>query len=473
MTEYEREETQLFEYFMDTQLIPKGTEKEHAIAKHELELILNTNCDQQCKYCYLVNHGKGLYPVHASNEVLLKNVDLILDYVYNNRKCHFYTIDLFGGEIVRNNLIFDTLDLIKKYFLIVQEQEPDLFKYRLTRIIIPNNLSFVPSRPDIVEKIYQYQEEFQTRFNTRIMFSWSCDGPYSSDIREQKTLDESYYDAIIEFCKKSSSGCHPMISSVGIDSLKDNYIWWLDVSKRLSDRPEEFQPMFLEVRNDDWTEESIKKYLSFLDFAMEKRLELCNNDVEELAYHLFAGDGANNSLPAAFNYDFLKFPIGCSKRQEQESFTCNMQRAVYFNCNNLSLVICHRLSYNHLVGCYFNTDENNEHIIGLTPHNLNAYINIHIMKASMHPTCDTCKYLPYCMQGCLGAQAEANGDPLMPCTTVCSMIQAKLQYLIKLYNDYGVFKHIDNNRFGKIRMDKQQRNFIANILKEYGYEFGK
>ena len=45
--------------------------------------------------------------------------------------------------------------------------------------------------------------------------------------------------------------------------------------------------MFLEVRNDGWTDEKIQKYLMLLEHMLQHRLELCENNIEHLTKHLF------------------------------------------------------------------------------------------------------------------------------------------------------------------------------------------
>jgi hypothetical protein len=57
-----------------------------------------------------------------------------------------------------------------------------------------------------------------------------------------------------------------MISAHGIEHWCENFDWWVNTLKE-----EEFDlmnsVMFLEVRNDDWTEEAIIHYLKYLNHS--------------------------------------------------------------------------------------------------------------------------------------------------------------------------------------------------------------
>jgi len=474
MTNFEFEEKKLLEYFIDTELIPTkknitpndiGT---YAIAKNSLELTLNPRCDQHCSYCYLANYGDELYPNKCTKEEIIHNVDLFLDYVYHQRKCYFYTIELFGGEIVRNNIMFEVFELLKKYWNEIKDSEPALFKYRRTRIVIPSNLSFIPESKEIEDRIINYFNEFNDEFNARIMFSWSSDGPFGTETREKKNLNSEYFNKIWDFCHKVESGAHPMIAAVNVEHLKDNYDWWLEMYKNEPHWEFQFQPMMLEVRNDDWTDDAINKYMEFIDYALEKRLEMCGNDKHKLAYHLFVGDGKNGTLMNLQNYDFLYLRYK-RPNSRYEKTSCSVQDCVFFNSTNMSLVLCHRTSHEHFTGAYFITDSDNSKIVDIKPGNLSFYLNMKLLKESLQPVCYNCEFTNLCLKGCFGAQYESNGDPLLPCASVCKMYRTKFDHIIKLYYEYGLIDIIQED---KLQVDKELYNFMIHRLKEMGYDIG-
>ena len=47
-----------------------------------IEIIVRPDCNQKCKYCYLVQHGKESYPLHTrvDRETTLRNIKLFMDY---------------------------------------------------------------------------------------------------------------------------------------------------------------------------------------------------------------------------------------------------------------------------------------------------------------------------------------------------------------------------------------------------------
>ena len=63
----------------------------------------------------MANHGKELYPTTLNKEDTLKNIDLILDYVYNVRKNFCYNIALFAGDMFNDEIFFFFIYLLEKY----------------------------------------------------------------------------------------------------------------------------------------------------------------------------------------------------------------------------------------------------------------------------------------------------------------------------------------------------------------------
>jgi hypothetical protein len=54
-----------------------------------------------------------------------------------------------------------------------------------------------------------------------------------------------------------------MVSAIGIEHWKQNYIWFIEQMKKynLLSQHQDNTPMLLEVRNDDWTPKAIQEYL--------------------------------------------------------------------------------------------------------------------------------------------------------------------------------------------------------------------
>ena len=138
-----KEDKRLIKYYLDTDLIPKGKDGRFFINKNGLEFIIRKECNQECKYCYIVQHGNELYPDKISRKDILKNLDIFLEYCICERKSYFYEMELFAGDLFYDDMYFDIIDIISKYLDIVKREEPEVLKYRLTKIMMPSNLYFV------------------------------------------------------------------------------------------------------------------------------------------------------------------------------------------------------------------------------------------------------------------------------------------------------------------------------------------
>ncbi len=467
-------EKELIEFYLNTELFPKYKKNSNLmnLNKNSLELIIRPECNQKCEYCYITQHGDELFPKRLNKEETLHNIDLILDYVYNTQKSYFNEIQLFAGDLFYDNIFFDIMDIFKKYLKKIKKSDPRIFDIQ-TLIVIPSNLSFVYYQPEKAKKFLEYQKYFRDTFNTRLMFSWSTDGIYAAkNVREKKELSEDYFNTIMKFVILTDSGIHPMISAEGIDFQFDNYVWFIKKIKEFSgEKIREFQPMFLEVRNNNWTQEKIDKYLNFLSKALEYRLQLCDNSKEKLAYHLFKGDGENNTLKrSSNNYDFLLIPEYVKHptfANRNEGMGCGLQTSLMINCTNLSLVPCHRLTYSQFTGCYFKTNKKNNKIIDIIPHNISGFINIHTHKLHNQPICHSCEINSICFHGCLGSQFEHSGEIMLPIPQVCNLFKQKFNHLIKIYNEYGLIQEAIDKKY--LDYNKERKEWILKKTQEMGY----
>ena len=78
-----------FEKFLDNHCFNQGDKEEgYWINESSFEFIIRPECNQKCEYCYIARYGKDLYPLEtrANNEKILKNMNIMLDYIFNERK---------------------------------------------------------------------------------------------------------------------------------------------------------------------------------------------------------------------------------------------------------------------------------------------------------------------------------------------------------------------------------------------------
>jgi radical SAM protein with 4Fe4S-binding SPASM domain len=154
----------------------------------------------------------------------------------------------------------------------------------------------------------------------------------------------------------------------------------------------------LEVRNEGWTDEAINKYLQFLDYAVEDRLKLCDNNLEKLTAELFEYGKKDRFGPPTL--DPIK--IVYNDVQQQNYCGCNLGLNLTIQFNDLTLIPCHRLAYPFYHGGRFiNNGEKITEIKALD--NLNGYMNLIHKNAYYAPGCVQCDYRECCLRGCTGA----------------------------------------------------------------------
>ena len=133
------------------------------------------------------------------------------------------------------------------------------------KITIPTNGSFIVDEIK-VNKTKEYLEKMKS-INTEIHFSFSTDGPYATQYREHKNLNDEYFNKLFAFAKENHDGFHPMISSKNVNNAIKTFDWFKEKLKEYDSWQK--IPFMLEVRNDDWTDESIENYKQFLKHIFE------------------------------------------------------------------------------------------------------------------------------------------------------------------------------------------------------------
>jgi hypothetical protein len=81
---------------------------------------------------------------------------------------------------------------------------------------------------------------------------------------------------------------------------------------------------------------------------------------------------------------------------------CSLGNDLCIQCNNLTLVPCHRLSYPFYQGGKFIIKNNK--IIGIEAlDGLDGYLNLSLRNKNLAPICGFCNYKDVCLKGCCGA----------------------------------------------------------------------
>ena len=213
-----------------------------------------------------------------------------------------------------------------------------------------------------------------------------------------------------------------------IDNYIQNYDWWMENMPKYSDS--NTMPMMLEVRNNNWTPEKIDKYEELLHHVVKSQLEFFGSK-EALAKNLF-----DTSDRMKMGYNMIRI-LPYSDADHAARYTCSMQWLLHITLNDLSIVPCHRTSYEQFHIGKFTLDDNGN-INGVEAKNVAIGIMTHGFRASTIPKCSGCKYASMCMFGCLGSQYENSGELFSPIDCVCDLMERKIVVLSKEFRDLGL-----------------------------------
>lgn len=426
-------------------------------SRHEmmlsLELFITSECNQTCSYCYLCQHGKDLYPIEYRNkEMIFNNLKLILNYC-SDQNLKFNRIDLFSGEIWGTDFGNSILDLILEY---IQQK-----KLICKNVTIPTNFSFLLNEKS--KKImFNYVKEFNA-CKVRLNLSCSNDGYFidlktrplnnASDFEFEKGTKD-YYDQLFKFSKEIGCGFHPMVAAHGIEYWKENFKWWIDNLLEKGFNPLDCI-MFLEVRNDDWTDEKIIKYLEYLNFScdyiLEKVFSTYDNPLQAFSLWVHNLDRDQNK---SSHYTPLRIV------DANEQISCSAPRSLSIRLGDLAIIPCHRTCYNENIFGYCEVQD--EKIVGFTKaKNIQLLNNIYLSSTTTIAECGGCKYRYFCTKGCLGAQLESNNELLYPCETVCNLYKARIVFLYYKYSKIGNIINPENDKlfYQTIELVKNTQEF--------------
>lgn len=438
-----KDDNELFKFIIKHDLSDK---KEGAM----VELVIRPECNQKCKYCYLVQYGCESYPERFSNEQIITNLNLLVDN-FIQEDYVIKSLELFAGDMFYDNLFFKVMDVLRRYYVFLNDKHRDFLeenhKARDNRgdivhpvIIIPCNMSFC-SDSNKIEQVKTICNEFQYELGIRIFFSYSTDGFYSIDAREQKSnLSEEYFNTIFKLCEEMNWGVHPMISYESIDHAIDSYKWFIRKMEEFTINYGESFPSYLEVRNDGWTKDSLNKFKEFLNYYLNDLFHSqFNSDLKDFFWEFFTVYSKSPEGAYIMNPGFTglgKFSIVNASRMP-----CSIGYLdAVINLGDLSLLACHRLAYPEMRGGKFIQTENGLDLEA--SEFLNTYLNIRFYNHNFVQKCLTCDYNLICLKGCLGAQYEKYGDFSVSIPSVCDLFKAKYDTMIEFYHSIGMFHFI-------------------------------
>ena len=466
MTFYD-EEKELLKYYLNANIFHHGNSAEYILDHYSdietfkdkfticsvrpasdylnIELIVRPECNQNCKYCYIAQHGKELYPIEerVDNQTILKNLRSLLDYIYIKYDLFIGDFELFAGDMFYDGLYFDILDVFYEFLEKEHIKWPKLYDINSKHPMVigaPVNMSFILN-DKAVKRFDEYYWKFRD-IGVEIWLSASTDGPYAVNTREQRPLPENYFKKVFDFCKKYHFFFHPMVSALNVKNWIQNYDWWkreiahYNFVEDLG--PGAYIPMMLEVRNNDWNDESIDAFIDFVNHMYEDRFDMNDRDPKKMAYHLFSGGGEEGSLPVIPAYDIIRMVT----ETINEGILCTVQTSLHVTLNNLSIIPSHRTAYKQFIaGRFITSNDIQNKIIDIEPGNVNALMTILDMRRFVMPKCYDCDVQPVCPGGCMGAQYENSGELLFPNSTCCKMFRKKFAFLVYKLEKTGVFQY--------------------------------
>ena len=424
----------------DTLLLQSYVDSKFSTKDNYVELIIRPECNQQCEYCYLHQHGNEIYPsnIRKTNEEILNNVSLLINY-FIEKQYIISKLELFAGDLFYDNLFFDLIEIIYNYYNFININK----LLESSKIIIPCNMSFC-KYDDKIEKVKTLISRFKD-INVDLIFSYSTDGLYGINTREKENLTEQDFDKILSLCHTYGWTVHPMISPENIDNAYKNYDWWKQKLILFPNLFSTIYPNFLEVRNNNWTDEQIEKYQDFLNYILRDIYHNFYKDDsmkfiwKEFQHYDYIDE--NNHKLNAKNMSIIRVP---PIDKFYNSPMCNLGNLdLCINCLNLSIVPCHRMAYPMWSGGHFEIQDNK--IIDLIANeNINGYLNLTTLNDKNKPGCINCLYKNICMRGCIGSQFETFAEPYFPIPQVCKLLQVKYNTIIQFYHKKSIFHWMFN-----------------------------
>ena len=152
--------------------------------------MIRPECNQNCSYCYITQHGKELYPLEkrVDTETTLKHIDAFLKYIFDN-KLFVRRWWLFAGDLFYDHLIYKIFDLFYKYYAPVADELFEQF-HDIVEIVTPTN-GFFFQYEEHQKKIEEYIKQLKiTEFENEVEYNKIS----NNEIKRKIILD--YYGEI-------------------------------------------------------------------------------------------------------------------------------------------------------------------------------------------------------------------------------------------------------------------------------------
>jgi len=390
-----------------------------------LELFITSDCNARCSYCYLHQHGDQLYPPeYRGYDIIFRNLRLIMEFIRDN-DFQICELELFSGEIWHTDFGREVLHTILGYIR---------NGAMISNVMIPTNCTFalndsgLQTMQDMVD---QYREA-----GSQLTLSASIEGLALEDITRPITdgiRDGEFYHRLFSFMRKHDFMFHPMVSADNVHLWISNYDWFESMCIAY-DYSFPRSVMMLEVRNDDWNDDSLEHLKDYYRHQIARMWELSNNDMAAFCSMLL---GIGDSDRDSGGYSNVALPLA------RNQAACSIPLTLTVRVGDLSIIPCHRLGYDQYhYGRFTQVDNSISFVEANNPQMMIKCVFSNILLS--HHGCDVCAYSGFCMRACFGQQYESGGDPFMPSEKVCKLMQTKFNYLIDTYQEFGVIDYLVN-----------------------------
>lgn len=437
-SEYQKENGDFLKTFIEETFFTafKQASRDSFSAYSKIEVILGTECDLKCEYCYYTNVGKHLEKGKKDIPAQLKNFENLMKMVVKNNM--FISLDLFGGETVLNPHFFKILDIYIEYMKKLPLEK------RSAYLVVPSNMPFLKGNETLYKKILDYRKKLK-EIDIDFSFSASVDGPFmdkwNRTRRDKKSYEKSFYEKLKKELPILHQGFHPMVYSKNIEHQIDNFLFFAENYNTYMS--------FLEVRNGNWTNENLKSVYYFYKALWSIALyQVYEGNVTEFI------DRAFSDLRESPLFNSLFANITTTER----GIGCSLQSTLVVHLNNMEITPCHRQSYDHQIAGKLLIDDEGEY--SFIAKNPEFYIVSQSVNTRIMTPCNTCAINELCFGGCPGSNYEITGEPFTVSPTVCKLEFAKIKGIVDGSKAIGMEERLRNflNTKQQIQFD-----YILNI----------
>ena len=380
----------------------------------------------------LQKNKDNLFPSQLDDmSISIPHLSSILNWYKNNKfRCD---ISLLG-----DGWVFD--DSFKQMFRILYETFIDA-------TVVPKNIYLtLPIKyfeeDTQVDFLLNYINKFETDLNINFTVKIISYGAY---IDEEVSND--LYKQVLHLIAKNFNHFYfecPIYQS-DMSKWEDNARWWISLPNAIFKSTH-----FIEKSSNEWTDADVEIYQKVLTrFSVKLTSSLTNETVGDAYKYLFVTEFYDMINPAQI--PLRNYTTGKAYLDESVHNTLGIR------CSDLSVYLTAGLCVDELIiGNYVVEDDK---IIDFIPKIVELFVIKDHLKFSCLPYCEACPYVGICSGYELPVAYEIYSTPLMPIRKHCFMQNEKIEYLIHLYNQLGVF-----DKLSEFKIEPSEKRYLNDLI---------